>query len=95
MLSKEQKNFFETFGYLAFPRLFSAEEIGWIADEFERVLDTFGTGDQHDGSQRTMIVPTIDYSERLCTLLDDRRILGIAGDILGADFNYASGDGNY
>ena len=95
MLSKEQKNFFETFGYLAFPKLFSAEEIGWIADEFERVLDTFGTGDQHDGSQRTMIVPTIDYSERLCTLLDDRRILGIAGDILGADFNYASGDGNY
>lgn len=95
MLSKEQKIFFETFGYLAFPRLFSAEEIGWIADEFERVLDTFGTGDQHDGSQRTMIVPTIDYSERLCTLLDDRRILGIAGDILGADFNYASGDGNY
>ena len=95
MLSKEQKNFFETFGYLAFPRLFSAEEIGWIADEFERVLDTFGTGDQHDGSQRTMIVPTIDHSERLCTLLDDRRILGIAGDILGADFNYASGDGNY
>ena len=42
-----------------------------------------------------MIVPTIDHSQRLCTLLDDERILGIAGDILGADFNYASGDGNY
>lgn len=94
-LSSEQRNFFETFGYLAFPKLFAAEEIGWIAEEFEKVLDTFGTGDQHDGSQRTMIVPTIDHSERLCTLLDDQRILGIAGDILGADFNYASGDGNY
>jgi len=94
-LTPEQHNFFDAFGYLAFPGLFAAEEIAWIAAEFEQVLDTFGAGDQHDGSRRTMIVPTIDHSERLCTLLDDARILGIAGDLLGDDFNYASGDGNY
>ena len=35
-LSSEQRNFFETFGYLAFPKLFAAEEIGWIAEEFEK-----------------------------------------------------------
>ena len=94
-LSQEQHNFFDTFGYLAFPKLFSGDEIGWIAEEFEKVLDNHGSGRAHDGSSRTMIVPTIDHSERLCTLLEDRRIIGIAGDILGADFNYASGDGNY
>ena len=94
-LTQEQHNFFDAFGYLAFAGLFAAEEIAWIAAEFEQVLDTFGAGDQHDGSRRTMIVPTIDHSERLCTLLDDARILGIAGDLLGDDFNYASGEGNY
>ena len=94
-LTQEQHNFFDAFGYLAFPGLFAAERIAWIAAEFEQVLDTFGAGDQHDGSRRTMIVPTIDHSQRLCTLLDDARILGIAGDFLGDDFNYASGDGNY
>ena len=94
-LSQGQHNFFETFGYLAFPKLFNGDEIAWIAEEFEQVLDNHGSGRLHDGSSRTMIVPTIDHSERLCTLLDDERIQGIAGDILGADFNYASGDGNY
>jgi hypothetical protein len=94
-LSPEQHRFFDTFGYLALPKLFAADEIAWIAAEFEKVLDTCGGGTEHDGSKRTMIVPTIDYSARLSTLLDDERILGIAGDILGADFNYASGDGNY
>ena len=94
-LSTEQQNFFATFGYLALPQLFTSDETTWITAEFEKVLNTRGNGEQHDGSERTMIVPTIDHSERLCTLLDDERIVGIARDILGADFNYASGDGNY
>ena len=37
----------------------------------------------------------LDHSERLCTLLDDARVLGIAGAILGDDFNYAGGDGDF
>ncbi|MFT5090596.1 MAG: hypothetical protein ACI906_001495 [Candidatus Latescibacterota bacterium] len=94
-LSKEQHTFFHTFGYLALKQLFAADEIAWITEEFEQVIKNRGNGEQHDGSKRTMIVPTIDHNKRLCTLLDDERILGIAGDILGADFNYASGDGNY
>ena len=40
-------------------------------------------------------MPTIDHSAKLSTLLDDFRILGIASGILGDDFNYGSGDGNY
>jgi hypothetical protein len=93
--SKEQLNFFHTFGYTVFRQLFSPEETAWIRDELDTVLNTHGKGKDHDGSKRTIIVPTIDHSERLCTLLDDERILGIAGAILGEDFNYASGDGNY
>ena len=94
-LTEQQLNFFHTFGFIHIPQLFTPDEVAWITEEFEHVLDTYGKGDEHDGSQRTMIVPTIDHSEKLCTLLDDSRVVGIASDILGDDFNYASGDGNY
>ncbi len=94
-LNEQQLNYFHTFGFIAFPKLFASDEIGWITEEFEKVLQTYGNGKVHDGSRRTMIVPTIDHSERLCTLLDDERIVGIASGILGDDFSYASGDGNY
>ena len=94
-LTEQQFNFFHTFGFIHIPQLFAPDEVAWITEEFQHVLDTYGKGDGHDGSQRTMIVPTIDHSEKLCTLLDDSRVVGIASDILGDDFNYASGDGNY
>ena len=93
--SEHQLNFFHTFGFLHIPELFSPDEIAWITEEFENVVDTHGSGKGHDGSTRTMIVPIVDHSERLCTLLDDKRIVGIASAILGEDFSYASGDGNY
>ena len=94
-LTTQQLNYFHTFGYMVFRELFGPNEVAWITDEFEDVIQTYGGGKMHDGSKPTMIVPTIDHSERLCTLLDDARIEGIASGILGDDFNYASGDGNY
>ena len=91
----QQLKHFHTFGYVVFRQLFKTAEIKRITDEFQTVLQTVGGGDQHDGSKRTIIVPTIDHNEYLCTLLDDPRIVGITSAILGPDFNYASGDGNY
>ena len=92
--------FWDSFGYLVFPQLFDSAEVDWITAEFEGVVEsdaaTAGKDrPSHDGSSRTMIVPTIDHSPRLSTLLDDRRIVGICSDLLGEDFCYASGDGNY
>lgn len=94
-LTEQQLRFFHTFGYLHIPKLYAPDEIAWISSEFETALNTFGGGDKHDGSKRTMLLAPCDRSERLCTLLDDPRITGIAGEILGDDFNYAIGDGNY
>ena len=37
----------------------------------------------------------IEHRPRLCALLDDARIIGLCNEVLGEDFNYASGDGNY
>ena len=91
-LSQQQLQFFETFGFLHFPGLVK-EEIGWITEDFESIFAT--SGQVHDGTQRSCIVPFIDQRERLCTLLDHPSIDGLISSILGNDFNYLGGDGNF
>ena len=91
-LSQQQLQFFETFGFLHFPGLMK-EEIGWITEDFESIFAT--SGQVHDGTQRSCIVPFIDQRERLCTLLDHPSIDGLISSILGEDFNYLGGDGNF
>ena len=96
-LTEQQMGFFRTFGYLGFPGLM-ADRIEEIVHEFEAVWAAHGSGHNgkpHDGRARSCIVPFIDQSEVLCSLLDDPRILGIASSILGDDFNYTGSDGNF
>jgi hypothetical protein len=94
-LSEQQLNFFKIFGYLGFPQLFSKVEIEEIASRFEQTIDRFGGGTNHDGSRRTMMGAPIEHLPEMCALLDDPRITGIIGGILGEDFTYCGGDGNY
>jgi hypothetical protein len=96
-LTDGQIAYFKTFGFLKFPGLF-AEEIGSIVDAFEDIWREHGgghDGKKHDGTARSALVPFIDQHDRLCALLDDPRILGIANTLLGDDFNYTGSDGNY
>jgi hypothetical protein len=96
-LTPQQRGFFQTFGFLAFPGLF-AEQIAAITQSFEDVWQQHGGGHggkAHDGTARSALVPFIDKDERLCALLDDPRILEIAGGLLGDDFNYMGSDGNF
>ena len=96
-LTDQQLRFFEVFGFLYFPGLF-AKEIGAITDEFENIWAQHGgghSGTEHDHQQRSALVPFIDQSENLCALIDDPRIEGIAGSVLGDDFNFTISDGNF
>ncbi len=91
-LTAQQVHFFETFGYVALPGLMQ-DDIAWITAEFE---DIFTHSDRpHDGTQRSCIVPFIDQRKRLCTLLDHPAIHGLIASLLGDDFNYLGGDGNF
>ena len=89
-LTQQQITFFNTFGYLAFDNLFSTDEMEWITEDFETSIQEFG-GKNHDGSKRTFFGGPIEHRPRLCALLDDPRILGVARGVLGEDFNYAGG----
>ncbi len=94
-LSEQQVRYFDTFGYLMLPALFTPEEMDGIIAEFEFAIQNFGGGRNHDGSTRTMFGAPIERTAKLCTLLDDPRITGLLSGLLGDDFNYCSGDGNY
>ena len=94
-LSREQLNFFGTFGYLLIRQLFSSEEIRKIIEGFEWSIQNYGEGKNHDGKNRTTFPGPIEHTPEMCTILDHPSILGLIGGILGEDFNYAGGDGNY
>jgi hypothetical protein len=91
-LSQQQRDHFETFGFLVLPGLLN-EEIDWIIEEFESIFQNRGV--VHDGSKRSTVVPFIDQREKLSTLLDNPKIVGLISGLLGDDFNYVGGDGNY
>ena len=96
-LTKQQINYFQTFGYLVFKGLF-ANEISEITKGFERVWSYLGgghDGKKHDKKQRSAFVPFIDQDEYLSAILDNETVDGIASSILGDDYNYTSSDGNF
>ena len=94
-LSREQLNFFDTFGYLLIRQLFSPSEMEKIIEGFEWSIQNYGGGKNHDGKNRTTFPGPIEHTPEMRTILDHPSILGLIGGILGEDFNYAGGDGNY
>lgn len=96
-LTDQQIAFMDVFGYLVFPGLLS-DRIERITQEFENTFATQGGGHNgrpHDGSARSCILPFIDQTEYLASLIDDPRIDGIFTSLLGADYNYLGSDGNF
>lgn len=96
-LTSQQLAFMETFGYLVFPELLS-DKIDRIIEEFEAVFVAHGgghNGKPHDGTARSCILPFVDQSEYLASLLDDPRIDGIFTSLLGEDYCYLGSDGNF
>jgi hypothetical protein len=96
-LSAQQRSYFQTFGFLAFPGLF-ADKIDEITQTFEDIWQQHGGGHggkAHEGKARSALVQFIDQDARLCALLDDSRIVEIAAGLLGDDFNYMGSDGNF
>ena len=92
-LTPHQIQFMDTFGYLHLPGLLN-DRIEEIDEAFEELLRLHGS-DNHDGQSRFYMVPFLNHSEYLCTLLDDERIDGIAAELLGESYQFWCSDGNY
>jgi len=99
-LSEGQVNFFNLFGYLVLPGLFSAQEMKQITAEYEK---TFAEGGKdviewkhqaHHGYTRRVLPQFIDRSAVLSALIDDPRIHNIFSALCGDDFDYRGSDAN-
>lgn len=89
-LTEQQCAFFETFGFLVFPRML-ADDLPWINQGFEEVFAA--RAEVHDGTRRT--IAGTDSSALLCTLLDHPKVVEVASSLMGDGFNYLGGDANY
>jgi len=96
-LTEAQKTFFESFGFLVLPGLFT-KEIGAIADRFERVFATQtpweSREDLHFNEQRLIVPSIIDHDPHLLALLDDPRVVSIVSALLGDDYIGGQSDGS-
>jgi hypothetical protein len=94
------KDFFDTFGFVRLPG-FLADRIDAIEEDFEslwagaRPLDEGGIvagGNTYLSSRR--IAAFVDQRPRLASLLDDERVSGLAGLLMGEGWCFCGSDGN-
>lgn len=95
-LTPQQLARMDIFGYLVFPGLLN-DRIDRIIEEFEKTFAMCGGhyGTAHDGTARSCLLPFIDQTEYLASLIDDPRLDGIFTSLLGEDYNYLGSDGNF
>ena len=84
MLSDDQIEFFDTFGYLVIRDYLPAAEMTVIRQEFETAMDTAYTHQPFDGSRRQWLTMMgSNYTPQLAGLLEDDRFVGVAEQLYG------------
>ena len=96
IVTESQRYHFRTFGFVAFPQLFTPDEIERYGQALERLLRRNRGGVDFDGKERDVVSPFIEHDRDLFfPLLDDERLLGIVDGLLGEDSLFTGGnDGN-
>ena len=84
-LSHDQKQFFETFGFLVFEGFFSADELETIHREFDYKLAEQYPDTPYDGSRRHWAMMLEDDTPFFASLLEDPRFLNTAQQLFGDD----------
>ena len=94
MLTKQQKAYFETFGFLVFKGLYTPDEVEIISSEADSVLDEDRGGKAFDGAARQAVYRFVERRPFLSTMPTDDRIFEPIEDLLGPGFYWIGGDGN-
>lgn len=93
-LTCDQKDFFETFGFLVFRQLLSADEVSAMLRESNEIMEEAWGGDAFDGRKRQAVQPFFERRPFLHSLIVDPRILAIAEGLLGPDIFLNVTEGN-
>ena len=93
-LTSDQKDFFETFGFLIFRQLLSPDEVATMLRESDDIMAEVRGGAAYDGSKWQAVQPFFERRPFLHSLIIDPRILGIAEGLLGPDIFLDVTEGN-
>ncbi len=94
MLTEQQVNYFNTFGFLVMRAAFSRDEVARISACFDKVLERDRHGQDFDGERRQGVLGFVEQDEGLFRLLKDDRIYGPMEQLLGPGFVWLTSDGN-
>lgn len=98
-LTRQQKNFFDTFGYLVLPGLLQ-DSIGDISAAFEKLYQKDDREiidwrhEAHYMKSRRVLLQFIERQPELAALLDHPVVDGIFRDLLGDNYLYRASEGN-
>ena len=93
-LTGDQKDFFETFGFLVFRQLLSLDEVATMLRESDDIMEEVRGGSAFDGRKWQAVQPFFERRPFLHSLIIDPRILGIAEGLLGPDIFLDVTEGN-
>ncbi len=94
MLTRQQKAYFETFGFLVFRGLYTQVEIETISAEADSILDEDRGGKPFDGAARQAVLRFVERRPFLSTMPIGDRIFDAIEGLLGPGFYWIGGDGN-
>jgi hypothetical protein len=94
-LTKQQLNHYETFGFLVFRQLLTADELARYSADFNTGLDSWTEGGQHDRVKRHYASLMEAESPFIASLADDPRFADVAEQLIGPDAMCIAVDGNY
>ena len=93
MLTPEQLEHFDVFGFLCLRQAFSAEEMVEITRAADEVF-TADRGGTADDGQPQSLAPFAELHPRLLDLAEDDRIYGVVEDLLEPGFLWSGSEGN-
>jgi hypothetical protein len=94
MISVEQIAFFQTFGYLYLPQLFSPDEMAVISERFDHWLDKERDGAPFPGETRQSLYGIAELEPLFTNLVADDRIYSTVESLLGKGFLWLCSEGN-
>lgn len=94
MITDDQKSFFQTFGYLFLPGLFSEEEMAVISERFDHWLDGDRDGTPFPGETRQSLYGIAELEPHFTDLVADDRIYCTVEALLGEGFLWLCSEGN-
>ena len=94
MLTPEQYQYFQAFGFIVLRRFFSPGEVATIREEFERGLDAAFADTPFDGTERHGAILTGPDTPFFATLPEKPRLYEIAEQLYGTDCFPITSDAN-